>query len=105
MSEVPLERVEPEGRLHALYQRAGDFELELERAVAHDPNARLTEEQADRFNTLLHTARELITNSIALKEDSDDMETTTRAADAHRVMHLTVVPTLHNALPPELAAR
>jgi hypothetical protein len=105
MSEVPLEQIEPAGRLHALYSRAGDFELELERAAARDRDVLLTIEQKDRFNDLLQMARRLVPNSIALKEDAEEAEEVTRALDAHHMLKITIVPSLHNALPAELAVR
>lgn len=106
MTEVPLDRrLEPDARLIALYERAGDLQLELERASSHGPNAPLSIEQIIRFNQILRAARETITSSIALREDVEEVDGDTRTIDAYHMLHVTVVPTLHNALPAELAAR
>lgn len=87
-------------RLPSLYDIAGDLAIQLE-DLARDPAAALTPAQIGSFNQLLADARALLPDSVALREDVSEADAATRAADAHRALDTTIVPTLHNALPPD----
>jgi hypothetical protein len=91
-------------KLDGLYNSASNLEVELEGVVRRGV-ALLTAGQIGAFNSVLKMARQLVPNSIALREDVDEIDTTVRPADAHQALHVTIVPTLHNALPEPLYSR
>ena len=87
-------------RVPSLYDIAGRLEVELERTVG-DPTAMLTAAQLGSFNQLLADARAVVPHSVALREDVAEADAATRPAELYRALHTTIVPTLHNALPPD----
>ncbi|MBC8102833.1 MAG: hypothetical protein H7Z41_09625 [Cytophagales bacterium] len=91
-------------KLDGLYRSASNLEVELEGIVRRGISS-LTPGQIGGFNAIVRVARELLPKSVALREDADDVDATTRPADAHRALHVTIVPTLHNALPVPLYER
>lgn len=104
VQETPATDARPENdalKLDGLYNSASRMEVELE-GVARRNTAPLTAGQVGAFNSVLKLARQLLPNSVALREDVDEIDGTTRAADAHQALHVTIVPTLHNALPEPL---
>lgn len=86
--------------LRALWNRAGNLEKQLEAVAANAPLAPLTAEQIRAYNTILAEARQALPNSVVLRQDAPDILDTDapRAQAFFRVMHLAVVPTLHNAI-------
>ena len=105
---VDAPNLAPEGRLERLWRSAGDFQVALEGVAAREPATPLTGEQVATFNQLLRDARELLPNSVALREDVEDMEEGDMEATAGGgvyFLRLTIVPALHNALPENLQAR
>lgn len=102
--ETPVVPDDPALRLDNLYTHAGDLEVELE-GVARRNAATLSAGQIGAFNQILREARDLIPNSKALREDVDEIDATVRPADAYHALHVTIVPTLHNALPEALYRR
>ena len=88
-------------KLDGLYNSASRLEVELE-GVARRNTASLTPGQIGSFNAILKMALQLLPTSVALREDVSEVDETTRPADAHQALHVTVVPTLHNALPEPL---
>jgi len=99
------EPTQQEDPLYTLYKNVGDLEIALQTATRRDPTTPLTTAQMSIFNEALRTARETLPDSRALKEDIDEAGDETNAASAYRQLHVTLVPTLHNALPEDLAAR
>ena len=91
-------------KLDGLYNSASNLEVELE-SVVRRGTATLTPGQVGAFNSVLSLARQMVPNSVALREDVDEIDTTVRPADAHQALHVTIVPTLHNALPDPLYDR
>jgi hypothetical protein len=91
-------------KLDGLYNSASNLEVELE-GVVRRGTALLTAGQVGAFNSVLNLARQLVPNSVALREDVDEIDTTVRPVDAHQALHVTIVPTLHNALPEPLYSR
>lgn len=91
-------------KLDHLYTQAGDLEVELENASRRS-GAALTAGQIGSFNELLKEARNLLPNSKALREDVEEIDAETRPIDAYHALHVTIVPTLHNALPDSLYRR
>jgi hypothetical protein len=91
---------EAQRRLPFLYDSATDLEVQLEDTVG-DPAATLTPGQLGAFNQILADARALLPNSVALREDVAEATADTRPAEVHRALNTTLVPTLHNALPPD----
>jgi hypothetical protein len=88
------------GLLPALYDSAADLAMRLERGLT-DAAAALTPGEIGAFNQILADARRALPDSAALREDVADIDEATRPADAYRALHTTIVPTLHNALPPQ----
>ena len=86
-------------RLPYLYDLAGNLEVDLEGIAERHPTEALPAEHMDRYNRILRAARALLPNSVALKEDVDEIGADTRADRAYHDLHTTIVPTLHNALP------
>ncbi len=98
----------PEARLERLWRVAGDFQIELEGFARREPATPLTAEQVAVFNRILHDSRAVLPKSIALKEDVEEMETgemEATAAGGAYFLRVTIVPTLHNALPEEMQSR
>ncbi len=91
-------------KLDGLYNSASNLEVELE-SVVRRGTATLTAGQVGAFNSVLSLARQLVPNSVALREDVDEIDATVRPIDAHKALHVTIVPTLHNALPEPLYDR
>ena len=87
-------------RLPPLYDSAANLEIQLE-GITRDPNATLAAPQLGAFNQILADARALLPNSVALRDDVTEATEDTRPADLHHDLKTTVVPTLHNALPPD----
>jgi hypothetical protein len=85
--------------LPSLYRIATDLEMSLANAPGRASGVALTPAQIGSFNHLLASARALLPNSVALREDVDEVDENTRLLDAHHHLHTTIVPTLHNALP------
>lgn len=88
-------------KLDGLYDSASRLEVELEGVVRRN-TASLTPGQMGGFNAILKMAIELLPHSVALREDVGEVDETTRPTDAHQALHVTIVPTLHNALPEPL---
>lgn len=88
-------------KLDGLYNSASRMEVELE-GIARRNTSPLTAGQIGAFNSVLKMARQLLPKSVALREDVDEIDGNTRPADAHQALHVTIVPTLHNALPEPL---
>ncbi len=91
-------------KLDALYNSASNLEAEFA-GLARRGTAALTAGQIGAFNSVVKMARILLPKSIALRDDVDEIDATTRPADAHQALHVTLVPTLHNALPEPLYDR
>ncbi len=100
MNEAFSEEGELLLRLPPLYDSAASLEIQLESALRH-PDAVLTAPQIGVFNQLLADARALLPNSVALREDIEEATENTRPADLYHDVKTTLVPTLHNALPPD----
>lgn len=98
MAETPS-REEVQRRLPSLYDSAGALEIELEGGA--DGNAPLTAAQVGAFNQILADARALLPGSVALREDVSEATASSRPADVQRALNVTIVPALHNALPPQ----
>jgi hypothetical protein len=93
-------------QLLTLYRHGGNLELALQREQSHDGTTPLTSEQVGDFNHLLRTARELLPNSKALREDVEEIGARgMNAASAYRALRVTILPALHNALPEDYASR
>ena len=103
LTQTPTHTAE-EDRTYTLYKSAGDLEMALESMMRRDPITRLTTSQVTIFNDALHAARALLPASRALREDLDEVDETSNAASAYRQLHLTLVPTLHNALSDDYVA-
>lgn len=88
-----------QGLLAPLYDSATALAIQLERGLG-DPDATLTPAEIGAFNQVLADARKALPGSAALREDVAEIDAATRPADAHHALNTTVVPTLHNALPP-----
>ena len=88
-------------KLDGLYNSASRLEVELEGVVRRNVAA-LTPGQIGGFNAILKLALQLLPHSVALREDVGDVDEATRPADAYQALHVTIVPTLHNALPEPL---
>jgi hypothetical protein len=88
-------------KLDGLYNSASRLEVELEGVVRRNTTP-LTAGQVGGFNAILKMARQLLPKSVALREDVDEIDGNTRPTDAHQALHVTIVPTLHNALPEPL---
>ena len=101
---APADTSAPELRLPALYDSAGDLQIALER-IMDNPQTLLTPGQIGAFNQILKDARELLPDSIALRDDIEEATEQTRPADLHHDLKTTLVPTLHNALPPDAYAK
>ena len=82
-----------------LYDSATALAIQLERGLSA-PDATLTPGEIGAFNQILADARKVLPDSAALREDVAEIDENTRPADAHHALNTTVVPTLHNALPP-----
>ena len=95
---------DPDLKLDNLYRRAGDLEVELQ-ALSRRDEAVLTAGQIGSVNAILQEALELLPNSKALREDAEEIDEDTSPMDAYHMMHVTIVPTLHNALPEPLYRR
>jgi hypothetical protein len=91
-------------KLDGLYNSASNLEVELEGVVRRGVTL-LTAGQVGSFNSVIKLARQLVPNSVALREDVDEIDATVRPIDAHKALHVTIVPTLHNALPEPLYSR
>lgn len=94
---------EQEDRMYSFYRTAGDLELALQSIARRDPTAALTPSQMTVFNEALRAAREMLPQSRALRDDIDEVDEYTDVAAAYRALHITLVPTLHNALPDDYA--
>ena len=95
---------ETERRLPLLYDRATEMQIALEPAV-RDTTTPLTAGQVGAYNQLLADVRALLPHSVALREDAGEAGVETRPADVYRALHTTIIPTLHNALPPDAYER
>jgi hypothetical protein len=91
-------------RLENLFVDAERLEVELETLVARGV-LHLTAGQVGRFNAVLRAAQDLLPDSKALREDAGPIDEDTHPSAAHHGLHLTIVPTLHNALPDDLYRR
>lgn len=93
-------------RLPALYRIAADLQTQMEKLTGGvSTSGVLTPAQIGAFNQLLADARALLPSSVALREDVSEADTATRPLDAHHALQTTIVPTLHNALPPDAYER
>jgi hypothetical protein len=92
-------------RLPSLYRIAGDLQIQMEKLTGGVSDATLTTTQIGAFNQLLADARALLPRSVALREDVSEVDATTRPLDVHHALQTTLVPTLHNALPPDAYER
>ena len=103
----PLSPDEARLRLPSLYRVAADLQIQMESLTgkASAAAAGLTAAQIGAFNQLLADARALLPRSVALREDVDEADANTRPLDAHHALKTTIVPTLHNALPPDAYER
>jgi len=79
--------------------------LELENAARRGHI--LTAGQIGAFNSILHDCRDLLPKSVALREDVEEIDEPAKArtAEVYRALHVTIVPTLHNALPEDFYRR
>lgn len=98
-TDPPLLAEEAERRLPAVYDSAGNLQIELEGIVHRHPDALLTPAQIGAFNQILADARRLAPHSVALREDVAEVSEATRPEVVHHALKTTIVPTLHNALP------
>ena len=101
----PLSPDEVRLRLPSLYRIAADLQIQMEKLTGGASNATLTPAQIGAFNQLLADARALLPRSVALREDVSEVDASTRPLDAHHALKTTLVPTLHNALPPDAYER
>ncbi len=101
----PLSPDEVRLRLPSLYRSAADLQVQMEKLTGGVSNVPLTPAQIGAFNQLLTDARALLPRSVALREDVDEADANTRPLDAHHALQTTIVPTLHNALPPDAYER
>lgn len=99
------EPTEQDERLFSIYRSAGDLEIALEGIMRRDPDQLMTSAQSGIFNDVLSAARDLLPESRALRQDIEEAEYGMKASTAWRLLHITLVPTLHNALPDEYALR
>ena len=83
-----------------LYEMATTLESEFRSLVLADSGATLTGAQTGAFNRLLAAARDILPHSVALRDDAAAIETDSGdpVDTAYRAVHVTLVPTLHNAL-------
>lgn len=87
--------------LNSLYNRAGNLEKSLEAVAKREPMTLLTPEQIRSYNGVVEEAKKLLPGSVVLKEDAPIIEDgdLPHAETFFRILHMAVVPTLHNALP------
>ena len=104
-AEPPRPVEDAASRLDHLYTAASDLELELENAARRGHI--LTAGQIGAFNSILHDCRDLLPKSVALREDVEEIDEPAKArtAEVYRALHVTIVPTLHNALPEDFYRR
>jgi hypothetical protein len=98
MTVTPVDgRRENDDMVH-LYRQAATLESELRSSALTDDL--MTATQIGAFNRLVLGARELLPTSVALKQDIGTIDNgAARAADIHRAVNVTLLPTLHNAMP------
>lgn len=85
----------------AIYRRAAAMESKLRHLMDEEPHALLEGANITAFNQLLEAARHLVPNSVALRQDLELIDDTHVLAvdNAWHAVHVTLLPTLHNALP------
>ncbi|MBC7806456.1 MAG: hypothetical protein H7145_09930 [Akkermansiaceae bacterium] len=86
--------------LNSLYNRAGNLEKSLEAIAKREPMTLLTPEQIRTYNHVVEEAKKFLPSSVVLKEDAPIIEDgdLPHAETFFRVLHMSVVPTLHNVL-------
>lgn len=86
--------------LHGLWNRAGNLEKSLESIAHREPMTLLTPDQIRSYNVVVEEAKKFIPDSVVLKEDAPVIEDgdLPHAETFFRILHMSVVPTLHNAL-------
>lgn len=91
---------ETHATLNSLYNRAGNLEKSLEAIARREPMTLLTPDQIRTYNTVVEEAKKFLPNSVVLKEDAPIVEDgdLPHAETFFRILHMSVVPTLHNAL-------
>ena len=99
MSAQADTHTDTENRLLNLYRHGGDIEIALEGTARRDRTLLMAPAEVAAYNALLRDARQLVPNSVALRDDVGEADETTTAFDAHHALRLTILPTLHNALP------
>jgi hypothetical protein len=88
--------------LTSLYDSAGRLQIELEPSL-RDADFALTPAHIGAFNQILADARRAVPDSIALRDDVAEIDAADPPLprDVHHALRTTIVPTLHNALPPD----
>ncbi len=91
---------EASATLHSLYNRAGNLEKTLESVARREPLTLLTPEQIRGYNVVVEEAKRFLPDSVVLKEDAPIIEDgdLPHAETFFRILHMSVVPTLHNVL-------
>ena len=93
-----------ENRLLNLYRHGGDLEIALEGTARRDRALLMAPAEVAAYNALLRDARQLVPDSIALRDDVAEAGETTTAFAAHHALRLTILPALHNSLPEDYIA-
>ena len=86
--------------LTLLWNRAGNLEKALESVARREPLTLLTPEQIRTYNSVVEDAKRFLPDSVVLKEDAPLIEDgdLPHAETFFRILHMSVVPTLHNAM-------
>ena len=98
--DTPVVSSEVEDPILGLYHRAGNLEKSLEAIARRNPLTILTPEQIRDYNSVVESAKTFLPTSVVLKEDAPIIESgdLPHMETFFRILHTSVVPTLHNAL-------
>ncbi|MBC8135070.1 MAG: hypothetical protein H8F28_04180 [Fibrella sp.] len=91
---------ESHATLNSLYNRAGNLEKSLESIARREPMTLLTPDQIRSYNVVVEEAKKFLPDSVVMKEDAPIIEDgdLPHAETFFRILHMSVVPTLHNVL-------